>query len=126
MSELSKLLGKYDRRDAAIEGRSREATREVFLAWKDGYAARLCSYMRLYANMRQFSMVTPFQVAFPAPLKSADWCNAAVLILTVASEDVQDRFLRSSAEAKDAIVQAVIDDDGLFDLNGHWHEVPPL
>lgn len=120
MGEFSKLLWKYDSMEAAYEGRCRKAVREVFIEWRDHYTAELCSYLRLLNQAQMLGV--PVQ----KPYRNREWCNAAVSILTVAPEDVQDRFLRAPEAAKDVMVQAVIDDDGLTDLNGHFHQLPPL
>ena len=120
MGEFSKLLWKYDSMEAAFEGRARKVVKEVFVEWRDRYVAELCAYLRLYTQAQLLG------VTLQKPYRNREWCNAAVSMLTVSPEEVQDRFLRAPEAAKDVMVQAVIDDDGLTDLNGHFRQLPPL
>lgn len=58
--------------------------------------------------------------------KTPQWCNAAALILETCGEDVQDLYLRGPSDFKEALIAAVIADDGVSDENGRWRWLPVL
>ena len=120
MSSLGKILHREFVLEMIQEDEDRELGRQIFTEWRDRYVASLCAYLRLYID------ADFYDVRLPEPYRDLDWCNAAVSILTIAPEDLQDYFLRSNDTIKNKLIAAVIADGGLTDLSGHFHEVPSL
>jgi len=120
LSALEKLLWKQSinyRKPSAIE---RESAQQLFEAWRDRYAGSLARLMRVHAYIRKR------QRPLPRGYPSAEWCNAAIHLLTVAPENIQDYFLRAGAVKKNKFVLAVLADGGIRNPRGVFIELPPL
>lgn len=118
MSALRKLIQRESNRELAIEGEQRQFADSLFTDWRDRYVAQLCRYIRLHDAVVKVGRSEIMQ----GPPRA--WCNAAVHLLTHGDLEIQDRFMRADQKLKDAMVQAVIDDDGIADLNGRFVELP--
>src|SRR5688572_15097454 len=90
---------------------------EVFTHWRMYFEATLYEAIRCKARMDGRQMQSEFD---------ADWCNAAALILSHGGDPIGDRFLRSAPATKNKLVNAILEDGGLYDEREHWVELPPL
>jgi hypothetical protein len=117
MSKLNKLINRKMWQEIAEEGEGRDLAKVMFIDWRDRYTAKLCEYIRLYGDAKLYG--TPMAT----PYRSMEWCNAAVDLLTHAPEDIQSQFMLLSESDKDRWIAAVLEDGGVADLNGHFHEL---
>lgn len=120
MSKVQQVLHAEFMAGLQEESIMREVGRGIFEDWRDRYAAYLCQYIRLYASARRG------KAQVPEAEWSMAWCNAAVHLLTVGDELLQDFFLRADPRMKDRLVAAVLQDGGITNLAGFFVELPPL
>lgn len=118
MHALQKLLHRKTIEAMKEEGREREFGQALFTDWRDRYIALLCNHIRLSREAKGLGLT---EIPFP----TIDWCNAAVHLLTHGELELQDYFLRASMEEKSELVRAVIQDQGIEQLDGFFVELPP-
>lgn len=105
-----------------IEQAKSEADDKYFAYWVFQEWRRICVALFLKAIRHERESRTVGRVSEV----SAQWCNAASLILETQGDDIADRFLRAEPDAKDAMVEAVLQDAGIYDQREHWVELPAL
>lgn len=102
----------------------RQVEAGVFEEHRDRLISAYCATMRLHDEFAARNKLLPmFPPIYPEGVPSRNWCNAAALVLTHATVDIQKRFLISQ-EIADRMVQAVLDDDGMETEAGTWMELP--
>lgn len=116
--ELHNQIAKQMRRELYIEGREQDLGRRIFEDWRDREISLLCAYMRTIWPLDAMEIAID-------QWRSWDWCNAAVTLLASGPIDTQDRYLRASQERRDAMIEAVLADNGIENEFGHWMELPP-
>ena len=120
MSNFNIVLRKQQQRELAAIGEAMADAKWIFTEWRNRFCSALCAYMRTYKQAEIH------KVKLPPPYKPMIWCSAAVHILSVCGDEIQDTFLRGDEKLKDAMCQAVIDDDGVEDVMGRFVELPAL
>lgn len=121
MLELEKLLWKKSKTYRPISEQEKKAAHAFFEDWRDRFVTLNAINIRQIRQMSDRNLDVNNIVAF-----SADWSNAAIHVLTIPSETVQDWFLRSPITEKNKIVQAVLRDGGITNSRGTFIELPPL
>jgi hypothetical protein len=119
MTVLTDLLHRDKMRELAEAGIQRNLAQAIFTDWRDRYVTALVRCFRFHDELRRAG-----RSELGRDLPSRDWCNAAILILTIPEEAIQDRFLRADLKKKGEMVAAVIQDGGICDAFGRYVELP--
>lgn len=120
MTALATLLHKQNMRELSLEGREKALEKEIFNHHRNAMIRLLCSYIRLQWEAKQTGL------QFKTEYHSADWCNAAVQILTYCEPELQAEWLNGDDSMRTRIVDAVLADEGVTAFDGHFYELPPL
>ena len=86
--------------------------------------AAYCAQIRLWSEadrLNAFHKDTRWRPAPPRP----EWCNAAVLLLSAAEDEVWRFYLAADPNVRNNLVIAVMTDGGIW-RGDHFSELPPL
>lgn len=138
MNNLESTIHKQQWKALSEAREDEEIVREIFAKQRESLIQVYAGYMRANHAVRNYNAEVEFynrifpgtpKAQLPATIPARDWCSAAILILTHGTEELQKMFISSpfstafTAE-KDKLVQAVIDDGGLWCAEGSWSEIP--
>jgi len=134
LSNLENALRKEQWREVSLQRDEDEVVKQIFQAQRNQLISFYCLAMRLddmIDSIRKqtvaWNATVPARYARPVPEPAEpprEWFSAAILILTHTPEETQKQFLALSDERRNKLVQAVIDDRGIWQDGNHWQEIP--
>ncbi len=121
MNESQSLARNVGQRLFVLDCETEGVARKIFDEHRRKTLAAYLKNIRLWHHVALYNYL--FQKPVSVDLPSLEFCNVAAMILTYSSEDHQRLFLAAGDEGRARMVQAVIDDGGIYDENEKWQEI---
>ncbi len=134
MTNLEKAIHKQQWQDLSLRRQEDEIAEKIFQAQRNSLISFYCLAMRtefsidsVRRQVIELNGVVPSKYSRPVPEameSTREWFSAAVLLLTHTDEETQKQFLTLSDDRRTKLIQAVIDDGGIWHDGNHWQEIP--
>ncbi len=134
MNNLEQEIHKQQWREISLQRDEDEVVEKLFQHQRNALIAEYAGLMRVGTLIEALRKTTeewnasvsenlrrPIQ---PLPEPSRKWFSAAILLLTHTDEETQKQFLTLSDDRRAKLVQAVIDDGGIWHDGNYWQEIP--